>query len=290
MKKIIILAAVSALMMGGCSSITTEPKTTEPKNDEVIPYEQDNSLAWNVMNQIESADKLYDVNTMKGDSVKDTSALGHIGFALLSGNFFGGLTASVATDTKKNITHANIIQSLDLSNAPNGDLKLEVANQFIAKLKSTDPSVVIESFEEYQGGYSFIEKSTACTRGLKDKLSLYPDSSYAQKNMARNSCLITLELDVIGPSNLKVFKDSQGETTVRLYTTGNRHPNSLIETFKDSYLFHAAFQYPGSDRVSIPFVEYKNQAYLFMKKTSDGKEQVIPFSEMPNQKYLKIGR
>jgi hypothetical protein len=285
MKKIVILAAVSALMMGGCSSITTEPK-----NDEVIPYEQDHSLAWNVMNQIESADKLYDVETMEGDSVKDTSALGHIGFALLSGNLFGGLTASVLTDTKGHISYSNFIMSLDLSKAPDGNLKLEVANQFIERLKATVDNVVIEDFEVSSYGYKFIERSDSCTRALRALVNLSPNSKYNQKTLNTGHCRIDLQIDVLGPSNTDIFKGSEDQTTVRVRARGQRHGNTFIESFQDSYLFHSAIQYPGTSVMSPPFIEYKGQAYLFMKKSDDGKEQTLPYSEMPNQKYLMLGR
>jgi uncharacterized protein YceK len=284
MKKIVILAAVSALMMAGCSSITTEPK-----NDEVIPYEQDHSLAWNVMNQIESADKLYDVETMEGDSVIDTSALGHIGFALLSGNLFGGLAASVITDTKGHISYSNFIMSLDLSKAPNGNLKLEVANQFIESIKTHD-NIVISDFKESWFGYRFIERGDGCTRALQAHLNLHPDSERVQKRFNEGYCATDLHIDIIGPTNSKIFKNTKGFTTVRVRPAGYRHSNSYVGSFKDVYLFHSAYQYPGSNNISAPFIEYNDSAYLFMKKTEDGKEQVVPFSEMPNQKYLMLGR
>jgi hypothetical protein len=285
MIKIIILATVSALMMGGCSSITTEPK-----NDEVIPYKQDHSLAWNVMNQIESADKLYDVKSMKGDSVKDTSALGHVGFALLSGNLFGGLTASIITDTKGHISYSNFVMSLDLSKAPDGNLKLEVANQFIERLKATVSNVEIEGFEESYYGYKFVERSDACTRALRAYVNLSPDSEYNQKKLKVGHCDSDLQIEVIGPSNPDVFKNSKGQTTVRVRARGQRNGNTFVESFEDSYLFHPAFKYPGTSVIAPPFIEYKGQAYLFMKKTDDGKEQTLPYSKMPNQKYLMLGR
>jgi hypothetical protein len=285
MKKCLILATVTALLMSGCASITTVPN-----NDEVIDYENDHSLAWNVMNQIESADKLYDVTTPDGDSVKDTSALGHVAFAVLSGNFFGGLTASVLTDNKGHITHANMIQSLDLRNAPKGDLKLEVTNQFIARLKAADNTTIIEGLKVSSDGYSFIERSDSCTRVLKAYLEMRPDSDTAKSDLKNGYCKIILDIDVVGPSNLDVFKGSEEQTTIRIRPNGNRHANTFIETFNDTYLFHAAFQYPGRDVVSAPFVEYKGSAYLFMQKTDNGKEQFIPFSEMPDQKYLMLGR
>jgi hypothetical protein len=285
MKKIVILAAVSALMMGGCASITTEPK-----NDEVIPYEQDHSLAWNVMNQIESADKLYDVETMEGDSVKDTSALGHIGFALLSGNLFGGLTASVLTDTKGHISYANFIMSLDLSNAPDGNLKLEVANQFIERLKATVGNVVIDDFKASSDGYWFVERSDACTRALKAYLNFRPNLESNKRNFEIGHCRTDLNIDIIGPSNPDVFKNSKGQTTVRIRPMGNRHLGSYMHSFDDAYLFHRPRTYQGDNYVSPPFIEYKGVAYLFMKKTEDGQEQILPYSEMPKQAYLMLGR
>jgi hypothetical protein len=275
MRKIITLAAVSALMMGGCSSITTSPN-----NDEVIPYNDDKSLAWNVMNQIESADKLYDVKTLKNDSVKDTSALGHVGFALLSGNLFGGLAASVATDGKGNITHSNLIQSLDLSNAPNGDLKLEVTNQFIARLKARDPSVSIDRFKESWNGYSFNETSDRCTKYLIKISKDHPNEPRYQRMFDLGYCYVDLDIDIIGPSNPKVFNNSAGQVTVRLYTIGIRHLNTFVSALDDAYLYNASITYSRKNVVSMPYVEYKGRSYLFMKKTPEGKERSIPTSEM----------
>lgn len=285
------LALTAALLMSGCSSITTSPN-----NDDVIPYEDDKSLAWNVMNQVESADKLRDVKVKNNNSIKETSALGHLGFAILSGNFLGGLTSSLATDSSGNEAHSNIIMSLDLSDAPGGDLKLEVINQLVAQLKIYDPSVKIGEVTNSYMMHRFKERSDTCMSILNSYLDAQKKRTIidewqlkrAQRHADSGECTTALEIDIIGPSNEMVFKHSEGHYTVRVRVMGARANSTYMHALSDSYLYRP--KYPYANKWVPPFVQYKDNAFFFMKKTSDNKEQMVPLTEIPGYELILIGK
>lgn len=280
MKNILLLG--TALLLTACSS------TPEPVSKEVTLYQESKSLAWNVMNQAGAARLLRDVSSESDNINGGPSTINHLTFAVLSGNFFGGLTTSLLLDDEYPINRENMILSMDLRNSQNP--KLDVATFFISQLKKGNANFEVTDLEETDKGYKFIEQSDSCIKMLKIYADMYPDNSLNQKWLARGNCKFKLDIDILGASNDKLFETSKGQNTVRISMRSSRNFNSVIGNFDNAYLYHHAYKYRDSKITSIPFIEKGDTAFLFMKKDADNIDQTIPLINMPNQKYLMLGR
>jgi hypothetical protein len=273
MKKCLILATVTALLMSGCANTQTKPN-----NDTVIPYENDKSLAWNVMNQVEAADKLHDVEAPERSAVSDTSAAGHIIFGAMSWNFIGGLTTSLLLDNKYPIDRNNLIMAVDLRGAEGGDIGIEMAKLIKEAAIKKNPKGIFSNIEPYIDGYKFTEQSEECSELLDLYVDKNPDRSTFKRYKEAGICNIFMRgVEIIGPANSNLFPNAENLTTVRLTFDLHRWATHFIKYLPDAYLFHKA------TNKTQAFVEHKNKAYLFVKKSiSNGDEYSLPIESTPN--------
>jgi hypothetical protein len=288
--KLAILLITFSLFFAGCASTTTKPKS-----DSIIPYQYNKSVAWNVMNQVEAAGKLKDVEAPSQSSIDRVSTASHITFALLSNNFFSGLGTSLILDNDGEFANEpNLIFAVELPKNSNQNLKLLVAKHLADVLKKRNPDATFKDFVPYDDGYEFKEYSKECyeTFGGKNEFCR----------------VIFSRIDIVAPANRNLFDDSENKVTVLVQMKYryfshfkkfiNRVPKHFINYMPDAYLFHRANEY-SRQRVdgkvknmgSTPiFIEKNNIVHFFYKPDTSKKIPTITLDKMPHQQLLQNDR
>jgi len=277
-----LLATTIALsMLGGCAS------TSEPKYDEVIPYDDSKSLAYNVAKQGDFHYKLNDVDVPEDATVRSKGVMGHmVSTFLFSPNFAGSLGLSLTSDDDHGANQPQLVLSTKIPNNVE-DMDAFILEYVRSKVLAHDPTT---EFFDISSNYGFIyysHRGDICTKSSIDSLEIFGENKYERDILKSNKCDMELKYSLIGPSNQIIFPNSVGETTIRLHFGGQLLPGTYLQAFDNAYLYNKSVYYNDLN-VTIPMhVQHKEFMYVFVNP--DQKLQPTNVYKSVIKKHKEIG-
>jgi hypothetical protein len=282
MKKIArIISLSTAFVFCGCAS-------TAPEFDEVITYDQNKSLAYNVMKQIDSHYKIKEAERPDESEIIETSVLGHLANTfILSPNFIATFGLSLAMDDAHGADEYHIIQAMDMSGIHENEYRNHVAQYFINIVKENDPGTELFDFDDGINGFTWKEKGPSCTKELERKLqtkidedSIYIDSY--KERLQQGECYLRISFDFVGPANSKLFPEAINDNfvTIKMKPSWGHHSfRYYFDSMNNAYLYSPpreqwrANKYGGKTHPAI--VQHKDKVYFFVKKEKPSDTEVF---------------
>lgn len=263
MFKKILLATATLALLGGCAS------TTEPLNTKPIPYDDTKSLAFNVAKQGDFHYKLKDVDIPEDAVVRERSVLGHLASTfILSPNFFGSFGLSVTSQDAQGADHPQLLLSIKKP-ATTKNIDEYIAKHIFSEVKKFDPTSRFTDIE-YDGGgiVEYNHHGELCVKYFKDFQTDIKSRGF-QRIIDSGKCSTKMIISIIGPSNTKLFKDSQGETTIRLTFKGQGMARQYFQAFDNSYLFSPAPKY-GKPKKTFPMhIQHQGNLHFFVNTSAN---------------------
>ena len=276
----IVLISVALAALGGCSS------TLEPLHDEVIPYDNSKSFAYNVATQGGFHYKLNDVDVPDKSVVRTTSTMGHLANTfILSPNFLGSLGLSLTSDDSHGADRTQLILSMKV---PKKDADQFIANTIFDAIRKIDPTSEFLDVD-YKGGgvVKYKHKGAICTKWAQDNLSTIGESKFYRKILTSGKCKSTMTMTISGPSNSKLFSHNNNEKTVLVSLRGQIVTRSYLQALPNAYFYATNYKI---NRVStIPMhIEHKGKMHFFIKPIHNILPTDIEDSEIYKYKIMGI--
>jgi hypothetical protein len=258
MLKRITLITIAIIALSSCSS------TLEPVHDEVIPYDNSKSLAYNVATQGGFHYKLNDVDVPKDSVVRTTSAMGHLANTFLfSANFAGSLGLSLTSDDSHGAESPKIVFSMDV---PRENAEQHIANYIFEALKKIDPTSEFLDVEFNGGGVvEYIHQGKICTKFAQDYLTIRGESNYVRGILNSGKCEVKMTIHVSGPSNPTLFNKSKNQTTVRIDIDRQITTRSYMQAFPNGYYYATNITLTKEKKVVPMHIEHKGEMHFFVK-------------------------
>jgi hypothetical protein len=238
MKKILSLFCISlTLVLSACSS-------NGIKNDEMIPYDAEKSLAYNAMMQVEAHYKIKEAERPENSEIRSTSTTGHlINTFLFSPNFIGSFGLSLMADDSFKADRYQLIFTVDISGAEKGKEREFVAKHIIDMGKQIDPSMEIYNINDgFGNSYNFSYRGPSCMARLEKSLeAVIAKDSYVEGNRERlekGECYASFGFELVAPANPKIFPETTENFITVQYLPNIGAPiiNDIHKIKPDSYI------------------------------------------------------
>lgn len=258
MFKKILATTIVLSILAGCAS------TSEPKFDKVIPYDDSKSLAYNVAKQGDFHYKLNDADVPEDAIVRSKGVMGHMASTFLfSPNFAGSLGLSLTSDDDHGANKPQLIVSTKIpSNIV--DLDSFILEFIRSNVLSHDPTTEFFDISSKYGAIYYSHRGDICTKYNTDSLELFGENQFYRERLKNNKCDVRVNYSLIGPSNQKIFANSEGETTIRLHFSGELLTDTYLQAFDDAYLYNQTNFYKDLN-ITIPMhVQHKDLMHVFV--------------------------